>query len=89
MPEVSCKTVAMQNSSQWPCFTCPIPQFRLVRMRRSYLFIFSGHPEVWTPLQIPISVPPCLHPVTRAEIFVCFVLDMSPATGTVPGDRPR
>ena len=25
MPEVSCKAVAMQNSSQWPCSMCRIP----------------------------------------------------------------
>ena len=50
----------MQNSSQWPCSMCPIPQFRLVAMRTSYIYflIFPGHPEFWTPLQIHIWGPP-------------------------------
>ena len=38
MPEVSCKAVAMQNNSQWPCSMCPIAQFRLVGARASYIF---------------------------------------------------
>ena len=44
MPEVVCKTIAMQNNSQWPCSMCPIPQFRLVGMKTSYVFNIS-----WTP----------------------------------------
>ena len=66
MPEVSCNTVAMQNNSQWPCSMCPIPQFRLVGVRTyPILFlVFPGHPEVRTPLQIPIWGVPWLHPVT-------------------------
>ena len=28
--EVICKTVAIQNNSQWPCSMHPIPQLRLV-----------------------------------------------------------
>ena len=44
VPEVSCKTVAMQNDSQWPCSMCPIPQFRPVRVRTSHIFNIS-----WTP----------------------------------------
>ena len=64
VPEVICKTVAMQNNdSQWPCSMCPIPRLRLVGVRTSYIFlIFPGHPEFWTPLQIPIGGPlaaPC------------------------------
>ena len=65
--EVSCTAVAVQNSSQWPCSVCPIPQLRLVGVRTSYIFfslIFPKHPEFWTPFQIPISPPPPLHPVT-------------------------
>ena len=46
MPEVSCKTVVMQNYSQWPCSMCPIPQFRLVGVRTSYIFFSSIS---WTP----------------------------------------
>ena len=56
--EVSCKTDAMQNNSQWPCSMCPIPQFRLVGVRTSHILIFPGHPEFWTPLQIPVWGPP-------------------------------
>ena len=56
--EVICKTVAIQNNSQWPCSMRPIPQLRLVGVRTSYIYIFfpnfSGHPEFWTLLQIPI-----------------------------------
>ena len=63
MIEVSCKTVTMQNSSQWPCSKCPIPQFRLVGVRTSYIFlIFPGHPEFWTPLQIPLGGGPLAAP---------------------------
>ena len=60
VPEVSCKTVAMQNSLQWPCSMYPIPHPRLVRVRISYIFflIFPEHPEFWAPLQIPIWGPP-------------------------------
>ena len=38
IPEVICKTVAIQNNSQWPCSMCPIPQFRLVGVRTSHIF---------------------------------------------------
>ena len=46
MPEVSCKAVAIKNSSQWPCSMCPIPQLRLVGVRTSYIY-FSN--ISWTP----------------------------------------
>ena len=39
MIEVSCKAVAMQNSSEWPCSMRPFPQFRLVGVRTSYIYI--------------------------------------------------
>ena len=42
MTKISCKTVVMQNSSQWPCSMCPIPQLRLVGVRTSYIYIFSN-----------------------------------------------
>ena len=45
--------LAMQNNSQWPCSMCPIPQFRPARVRTSHIFNNFGHPEFWTPLQIP------------------------------------
>ena len=45
MPGVSCKTVAMQNSSQWSCSMCPIPQFRLVGVRTSCIFLVFSRPH--------------------------------------------
>ena len=72
MPEVSCKAVAVQNSSEWPCSMCPFPQRRLVGVRTSYIYfslIFPGHPEFWTTLQIPIWDPPldapCYNPTSE------------------------
>ena len=44
--EVSYKTVAMQNSSQWPCSMCPIPQFRLVGVGTSSIYFSTIS---WTP----------------------------------------
>ena len=38
--EVSCKTVAIQNNSQWLCSKRPIPQLKLVGVRTSYTYIF-------------------------------------------------
>ena len=64
MPEVSCKVV-VQNSSEWPCFLCPIPPLRLAGVRTSYIYfslIFPEYPEFWTPLQIPIWGPPLAVP---------------------------
>ena len=59
MPKVIFKTVAMQNNSQWICSMCPIPHFRPAGVRTSHIFlIFPGHPEFWTPLQIPVWGPP-------------------------------
>ena len=46
MPEVSCKAVAVLNSSQWLCSKYPFPQLRLVGVRTS-LYIFSN--IFWTP----------------------------------------
>ena len=34
----------------------PIPQFKLVGVRTSYIFNISWNPEFWTPLQVPIWV---------------------------------
>ena len=53
MPEVSCKAVAVQNSSQWPRSMCPFPHFSLVGVRTSRIFnIF------WTPWALdPITNP--------------------------------
>ena len=74
MPEIICKTVAMQNSSQWRCSMCPIPQLRLVGVRTSYIYfflIFPEHREFWIALQIPIwAPPPWLHPVTITLLVI-------------------
>ena len=58
MPEVICKTVAMQKTSQWPCSMCPIPQFRFVGVRISYIFNISRIPQV-------------LHLVTNPSLAGC------------------
>ena len=44
MPEVVCKTIAMQNNSQWPCSMCPIPQSTTVGVRTSLIFNISRTP---------------------------------------------
>ena len=56
MPGVSCKAVATQNSSEWPCSMCPIPPWlRLVGVRTSYIY-FSN--ISWTPWALdPITNP--------------------------------
>ena len=41
--EVICKTVAMQNSSQWPCSMRPLPQLRLVVVRTSYIYFYFSN----------------------------------------------
>ena len=63
-PEVSCKTVAMQNSSQWPCSTCPIPQLRPAGVRTSHIFNTSWTPWVLDPITNPYLGAPWLHPVS-------------------------
>ena len=70
-PEVICKTVAMQNSSQWPCSTCPIPQLRLMGLRTSYIYkIFSGH-RVLDPITNPCLGPSSwLHPVSLPKSVI-------------------
>ena len=55
-PEVSCKAVATENSSEWLCSMCPIPPGSSLWGwgHPIYIFlIFPGHLEFWTPLQIP------------------------------------
>ena len=56
--------VDMQNNSQWRYPLCPIPQFSLVGVRISYIFIFPGHPEFWTALQTLLCGGPWMYPVT-------------------------
>ena len=61
VPGVSCKALATQNSSKWPCSMCPIPPGSGLWGwgHPTYIFlIFPGHPELWTPLQIPSWGPP-------------------------------
>ena len=50
--EVICKTVAIQNNSQWPCSMRPIPQLRLVGVRTSYIYFFFSNIS-WTPSSGP------------------------------------
>ena len=61
VPGVSCKALATQNSSEWPCSMCPISLGSGLWGWRhpTYIFlIFPGHPESWTPSQIPSWGPP-------------------------------
>ena len=65
--EVICKTIAIQNKSQWPCSMRPIPQLRLVGVRTSYIY-FSN--ISWTLSSGPhykslFGAPPWLHPITN------------------------
>ena len=65
MPEVSCKAVAVQNSSQWPCSLCPIPQLRLVGVRASYIYFsnISWTTSVLDPITNPYLGPPLAVPL--------------------------
>ena len=61
MPGASCKALATQNSSEWPCSLCPFPPGSGLWGwgHPIYIFlIFPGHLEFWTPLQIPSWGPP-------------------------------
>ena len=61
MPGDSWKALATQNTSEWPCSTCPIPLGSgLWGEDILYIFFltFPGHLEFWTPLQIPSWGPP-------------------------------
>ena len=67
MPGVSCKAVAIQNSSEWPCSMCPFPQLRLVGVRTSYIYFsnISWTPWVLDPITNPYLGPSSwLHPVS-------------------------
>ena len=61
MPGVSCKAVATQNSSEWPCSMCPFPWLRLVGVRTSYIY-FSN--ISWTPWALDPITNPFLGPST-------------------------
>ena len=66
-----------EDSSQRPCSKCPIPQFRLVGMRTSYIFNISWTPWVLNPITNPSLWGGWLHPVTipgcnvREKTTVC------------------
>ena len=66
MPGVSCKAVATQNSSEWPCSMCPIPPWlRPVGVRTSYIHFsnISWTPGVLDPITNPFLGPSSwLHP---------------------------
>ena len=72
MPGVSCTAVAMQNSSEWPCSRCPLPQ----------------HIEFWTPLQIPIWGPllaaPCY---TLTKRIGCWLTQVNTHQELVKGSK--
>ena len=81
--EVICKTVAIQNNSQWPCSLRPIPQLRPVGVRTSYIYfflIFPGH-RVLGPITNPCSGPPWLHPVTAVQPQLQAELSVERDTG--------
>ena len=70
--EVTCKTVAIQNNSQWLCSLCPIHQLRLVGVRTSYIYFFFSNIS-WTLSSRPrykflFGDLPWLHPVTVAPL---------------------
>ena len=82
--EVICKTVAMQNNSQWPCSMCPIPQFRLVGggLRMSHIFpaflgCHSKSGQAW-----PYGVEPIIFKLlcrlcNQGELPPSYILDGS------------
>ena len=67
-PEVSCKAVAVQNSSQWPCSMCPIPPAQTGGgediIYILFSLIFPEHPESGTHYKSLFGDPPWLHAVT-------------------------
>ena len=69
MPEVSCKTVAVQNNSQWPCSMCPILQFRLGGGEDILYIYISWTPWVLDPSTNPYLGGPWLHPVTVTMLW--------------------
>ena len=89
MPGVSCKAVATQNSSEWPCSMCPFPQLRLVGVRTSYIFFsnISWTPWVLDPITNPFLGPSSwLHPVStlhgksqNASFLPCYQICPLPA----------
>ena len=68
--EVICKTVAMQNSCQWPFSMCPIPQLRLVGVKTSYIFFFSYFLDTLSSephYKSLFGAPSWLYPVTESQ----------------------
>ena len=70
VPEVICKTVAIQNNSQCPCSMHSIPQLRLVGVRTSYIYFFqyflytlSSGPHYKSPFGAPGLAAPCYNVV--------------------------
>ena len=85
MPGVSCKALATQNSSEWPCSMCPIPPGSGLWGwgHPIYIFlIFPEHLELWTPLQIPSWGPPLGCTLLQKYMSIHFtfypVLEISP-----------
>ena len=86
MPEIICKSVAMQNNSQGPCSMCPTPELRHPIYIYFFFLVFPGHPEFWTTLQILLWGGPLPAPSYNASLglshfikvfhnnIVCFTL---------------
>ena len=85
MPEISCKAVAIQNSSQWPCSMCLIPQLRLVGVRTfSNIFLYFldtlssgphykylfGAPLLAAPVTSSINHTTKSHPSCRSQNII-------------------
>ena len=68
VPGVSCKALATQNGSEWPCSMCPIPPWlRPVGVRTSYTHFsnISWTPRALDPITNPFLGPSSwLHPAS-------------------------
>ena len=103
VPGVSCKALATQNSSEWPCSMCPIPPWlRLVGVRTSYIHCsnISWTPRVLDPITNPFLGPSSwLHPASylgeRLLSLSCLTPDNTWISCTNPypelqfGQRPE
>ena len=94
--EVICKTVAIENKSQWPCSMLPIPQLRLVGVRTSYIYFFQYFLDTLSTgphYKSLFGGPPWLHPVTLPLPWLkagpqLFNISMKPVKGYRYVKRP-
>ena len=71
MPEIICKSVAMQNNSQGPCSMRPIPQLRLVGVRISYIYIYIYFFLIFPRHRVPDPITnPYLGPPLAAPCYI-------------------